>query len=1146
MIPHQLGNLSNLQYLDLSGVYFELHAETISWLSGLSLLEHLYISFVNLSKASDSLLVINSLHSLKELKLSFCELHHFPLLSSANFSSLTTLDLSGNQFQGQIPSRLGNLTSLKHLDLYSNQFNSAVLGWLSKLNDLEVLSLEDNRLQGDISSLGLENLTSIQTLLLSWNDELGGKIPTSFGKLCKLTSFSMASTKLSQDISEILGIFSGCVAYELESLYLRGCQIFGHLTNQLGQFKRLNFLGLSNNQMDGSIPLSLGQMANLESLDLSNNKLNGTVSEIHFVNLTKLVSFRANGNSLIFKINPNWVPPFQLTLLELSLLGTIPRCINNFSAMATADSSDQSSDILYAFSGDNKIVEDTSLVMKGFLVEYNSILNLVRSIDISMNNFSGEIPVEVTNLQGLQSLNLSHNLFTGRIPDNIGVMRSIESLDFSANQLSGQIPQSMSNLSFLNYLNLSNNNLNGEIPSSTQLQSFDASSFAGNDLCGAPLSSFHFITLHYRVEPSCNIAVLNNNFSQVTTSADVAAESASYSVTKQLQLARSCTQTHLNYLDLSGNSFGGGIPRFLGSMGKLKYLNLSGAGFKGMIPHQLGNLSKLQYLDLVENSELYVDNLSWLPGLSLLQHLDLGGVNLGKAFDWSLAINSLSSLRVLRLSGCQLDHFHPPPIVNISSISVLDLSSNQFDQNSLVLSWVFGLSNLVYLDLGSNDFQGSIPVGLQNLTSLRHLDLSYNDFNSSIPNWLASFSNLVHISLRSNSLQGSITGFLANLSASIEVLDLSSQQLEGQIPRSFGRLCNLREISLSDVKMSQDISEILDIFSSCISDRLESWDMTGCKIFGHLTSQIGHFKSLDSLFLSHNSISGLIPSSLGGLSSLERVVLSNNTLKGYLSEIHLANLSKLVSFDVSGNALTLKVGPDWIPPFQLEKLDLQSCHLGPTFPFWLLSQNVLGYLDISSAMVTVDYPLGDTHPGITDCSLYRSCLPRPRSFSDPIEKAFLVMKGKELEYSTILYLVALIDLSKNNFSGEIPVEVTDLVALRSLNLSYNHFSGRIPDSIGAMKSIEVIDFSNNQLSEEIPRSVSNLTFLNLLNLSYNYLSGEIPTSTQLQSFDASCFIGKLPTSFGRLREPRSISLSWANKSQEILEIFHSFSRGELS
>ncbi|GAY59359.1 hypothetical protein CUMW_193930 [Citrus unshiu] len=225
MIPHQLGNLSNLQYLDLGGDYFELQADTVSWLSGLFFLEHLGMSFVNLSKASDSLLVINSLPSLKELMLPFCELHHFPPLSSANFSSLTTLDLSRNQFQGQIPSRLGNLTSLKYLDITSNQFNSAVPGWLSKLNDLEFLSLQSNRLQGNISSLGLENLTSIQSLSLDSNYELGGKIPTSFGRFCKLTFFSMGFTNLSQDVSEILGIFSGCVAYELESLSLRGCQM---------------------------------------------------------------------------------------------------------------------------------------------------------------------------------------------------------------------------------------------------------------------------------------------------------------------------------------------------------------------------------------------------------------------------------------------------------------------------------------------------------------------------------------------------------------------------------------------------------------------------------------------------------------------------------------------------------------------------------------------------------------------------------------------------------------------------------------------------------------------------------------------------------------------------------------------------------
>ncbi|XP_031266128.1 uncharacterized protein LOC116124544 [Pistacia vera] len=70
------------------------YAENISWFSGLSSLKHLDLSDVDLRKVSDWLLVMNT--------LPFYELPHFPQLSLANFSSLTTLGLSDNEVQFQM------------------------------------------------------------------------------------------------------------------------------------------------------------------------------------------------------------------------------------------------------------------------------------------------------------------------------------------------------------------------------------------------------------------------------------------------------------------------------------------------------------------------------------------------------------------------------------------------------------------------------------------------------------------------------------------------------------------------------------------------------------------------------------------------------------------------------------------------------------------------------------------------------------------------------------------------------------------------------------------------------------------------------------------------------------------------------------
>jgi len=100
-----------------------------------------------------------------------------------------------------------------------------------------------------------------------------------------------------------------------------------------------------------------------------------------------------------------------------------------------------------------------------------------------------------------------------------------------------------------------------------------------------------------------------------------------------------------------------------------------------------------------------------------------------------------------------------------------------------------------------------------------------------------------------------------------------------------------------------------------------------------------------------------------------------------------------------------------------------------------------------------------------------------------------------------------IDLSASSLSEEVSLELFRLVQVQMLNLSHNNFVGTILKTIGGMKNMESLDLSNNMFFGEIPQDMSLLTFLGYLNLSYNNFDGRIPIGTQLQSFNASSYIG---------------------------------------
>ncbi|EOY12941.1 Disease resistance family protein / LRR family protein [Theobroma cacao] len=488
-IPSQLGNLSKLETLYLGGGIFDQNyyyyynmifrnkfpklfsARNLEWLSHLTSLKFLVLSFTNQSKASDWLQVVNQLPSLEFLAMNDCDL---PSASSSSLSlvnsstALTGLNLSGN-----------NLTS------------SAIYPWLFNVSrNLEFLDLSRNHLKGPIpESFG--NMVHMTDLSLSHN-QLEGGIYRSFWSMCSLVTLEMESNHLSA--FGFIQNTSLCKSDSIQQLRLAENQLTSSVLNEMANLSSLIEIDLGYNLLNGTISESIGQQSELSVLRLAGNSFdNIVISEAHCSNLTKLRELDLSYSSLTLKFNSDWIPPFSLNVILLSsckLGPRFPEWLQTQAEVFVLDISDAKiSDSLPIWSIVLNYVDEALLVWKGTKQMYAQILGLLLVIDLSSNKLIGEIPEEITSLQELVALNLSRNLLIGKIPQKIGQLRQLQSLDLSRNNFSGSIPPSLSELTFLGSLDLSFNYLSGKIPPGSQLQLFDPSTFSHNNgLCGPPVT----------------------------------------------------------------------------------------------------------------------------------------------------------------------------------------------------------------------------------------------------------------------------------------------------------------------------------------------------------------------------------------------------------------------------------------------------------------------------------------------------------------------------------------------------------------------------------------------------------------------------------------------------------------------------------
>jgi Leucine-rich repeat (LRR) protein len=273
-----------------------------------------------------------------------------------------------------------------------------------------------------------------------------------------------------------------------------------------------------------------------------------------------------------------------------------------------------------------------------------------------------------------------------------------------------------------------------------------------------------------------------------------------------------CSLTDLNSLYLNYNRLTGRLPDCLSR--DLIVLVVSDNFLTGSLPTQYGNMAQLQHL-LIDDNILTGDPISTISKLYQLRSLFIST----NEFTGDIDSADFQELTFLALADLSHNNFtsteFPTQFLEMRSLQFIDISRNQ-------LSGAFPTTlsenrNLLSFSAYDNQFSGSIPSSISNLKYLQHIDLSTNDLTGEIPETLGDMSKLEYVflsenaftvgpipdsfgklnatlqelSLRSTNRIGPLPEFLSELTL-LELLDLGSNELEGQIPESYGSLSNLK------------------------------------------------------------------------------------------------------------------------------------------------------------------------------------------------------------------------------------------------------------------------------------------------------------------------------------------------------------------
>ncbi|KAJ9541199.1 hypothetical protein OSB04_027705 [Centaurea solstitialis] len=551
-----------------------------------------------------------------------------------------------------------------------------------------------------------------------------------------------------------------------------------------------------------------------------------------------------------------------------------------------------------------------------------------------------------------------------------------------------------------------------------------------------------------------------------------------------------CGRRHqrVTSLNLRDNGLVGSLSPYIGNLSFLIYMNFSNNQLHGSIPPEIGRLSRLQVLLLRKNLftgeiPVNISSCSKLSVISLSNNMLSGKIP--KSF------SSMLMLKYLVLGKNKLTGGIPPSIGNLTSLEVLGLYSCPL--GGVIPDTFSQLKNLQQIYLMDNGLVGPNPLFLFNYSHLELVNIVENQLLGSLPsNLCLSQPHLRKLYLEINYLSGIFPPSISNCSE-LEMFDVGDNFFEGEINIDFGKLQNLRHLSIGRSSWGihgrhLDGMKYFDSLSNC--SYLEVLQIGEVDLRRGIPDSLGNLTKLSVLALESNYMLGGLPSSIGNLFSLTKLSLLENNFTGMIPE-SIGKLQNLGVLIIEGNSFSGIIPRSIGNMSSLTKVYLRINKLEGSIP------STIGKCKNLLLLILSENNLGGSIP---------KELFQVSSLSIGLDLSRNNLSGALPKEIGSLKNLGILDLSDNRLSGELPSGFSSYVSLQTLNLSGNFFHGSMPVSLSSLRGLEYVDVSRNNFSGHIPTYLQQLV-LKRLDLSYNNFEGEVHVKGVFANTSAISVVG---------------------------------------